>query len=455
MKLYIIHTNDIHSHLEYWDSIAEYVNLYRQEILRRGDLLLLCDVGDAMDTVHPLVEATQGQVMVDLFNNLSYDVVTIGNNEGLNFTKNQLETLYEKANFSVTCANLIDQQTGDLPHWAHAFVVKEMAGFRMAFIGLTAPYASYRLNGYQVLDVYDSLETQLKLLESGTEPLDFIILLSHLGLQEDRIMAERFPQLDIILGAHSHHYLPNGEMVGETLLAACGRFGEFVGQIEIDPCAKTIQSSTLSIEQIQELVGMEQQEDYDQKGRDLLSQEMIAELPFSLYSQRTEGAQSFIQHALTAIKQKANTQLAFLSTGLFLADLPAGQISLNHLHEALPHPIHVASLRMRGSSMYEMLEEMRMQEDDLEYKLIAGSGFRGKIFGRFIFSGLFFDGKDWLVDGQPIEADYQYEIACIDHYAFVPFFPKLRDHGNIHLYFPDFIRHVMAEYLQNKFPLEG
>jgi len=61
----ILHTNDIHGHIENWPVIQAYVEEKIASYITADQSYLLMDIGDAMDTVHPLVEASQGQIMVD------------------------------------------------------------------------------------------------------------------------------------------------------------------------------------------------------------------------------------------------------------------------------------------------------------------------------------------------------------------------------------------------------
>ncbi len=61
-----------------------------------------------MDRAHPLTEATDGQFNVTLMNQIHYDGVTIGNNEGLGNSKEQLIHLYDHANFDVILGNLLN-----------------------------------------------------------------------------------------------------------------------------------------------------------------------------------------------------------------------------------------------------------------------------------------------------------------------------------------------------------
>ena len=62
---------------------------------------------------------------------------------------------------------------------------------------------------------------------------DFTILLSHLGKNVDEQIAKDYDEIDLIIGAHTHHLFEHGAQVNQTLLAAAGRYGEYVGQIDL------------------------------------------------------------------------------------------------------------------------------------------------------------------------------------------------------------------------------
>lgn len=455
MKLHILHTNDIHGHLEHWDIISSYIDSRRREISKDAHTVFLCDVGDALDTFHPLVEATQGKIMIELFNQLNYDVVTIGNNEGLNFTSNQLRKLYQKANYDVVSANVLDKARQDYPVWAQDYLIKRVGNYRVAFIGLTAPYATYELNNYDLIDSYDALQTQLQSIYSQQEPLPYIVLLSHLGLREDRLIAQQFPQIDLILGAHTHHALHNGEEINDVLLAASGRYGEYVGEVMIDLNTKEHSATLKSIEQMQKITGRTISRELEIKGRQSLKELPVANLPHPYYSGHDEGISSYTKMVLDAMCSFTGCELAMVTTGLLLADLPRGLLNQDDLHQSLPHPIHIAELNLKGYYLIQLLNEIEGQLDDLEFKLISGSGFRGKVFGQVRYKGIRFDQErqEWLVNNEVINHEHNYRLAALDHYWFLPFFPTINYHGNPRLLFPEFIRHVVAEYLAKKYPV--
>src|SRR5690625_2697345 len=228
-KLYFYYTNDLHSNFEQWPRVAAFL---KQESAKRAaadDSYWLIDIGDHVDRVDPIAEAFMGKANVALLNELDYDVVTIGNNEGITLPHEDLFHLYDDAAFQVVCANLESRDKRD-PHWLqHTVQIKSIKGVKVGFIGLTAPFnAFYELLGWHVSSPYHVLASYIEGLKEKT---DVIILLSHLGISEDQEIARRFPEIDVIIGGHTHHLLRTGEHVNNTIITAAGKHCSYVGEV--------------------------------------------------------------------------------------------------------------------------------------------------------------------------------------------------------------------------------
>ncbi|WP_205628736.1 hypothetical protein, partial [Acinetobacter baumannii] len=63
--------------------IATGLKTLRSTLQKKGQTVVTVDVGDHMDRMRLQSEATLGQANVHVLNDMGYDVVTIGNNEGL------------------------------------------------------------------------------------------------------------------------------------------------------------------------------------------------------------------------------------------------------------------------------------------------------------------------------------------------------------------------------------
>ena len=81
-NIVLLHTNDLHSHLENWPKIRRFIDQKKRENEKKGITTITVDLGDFTDRWHPLSEATNGQANVELMNEVGYDAATIGNNEG-------------------------------------------------------------------------------------------------------------------------------------------------------------------------------------------------------------------------------------------------------------------------------------------------------------------------------------------------------------------------------------
>lgn len=456
-RIHLYHTNDIHSHLSKWPRIAHYLREERTRIENSGDSFFAFDIGDACDRVHPLIEATNGTAMIDLMNDAHYDAVTIGNNEGIGSSKEQLNRLYDSANFKTIISNMRDAKSGELPKGTVPFeIFNTKKGHRIGIFALTASFpTSYIPIGWNIQDSFEVITQMLEILEPLT---DTIVLLSHLGIGDDRKIAEMFPMIEIILGSHTHHVLPKGERIRDSLLGAAGRYGEYVGHVVIDVDENSIMDSSASVTPIDEIPAPFNEEElimaYSQKGHQLLKQQQIAFLPKALPISWYADSE-LMQISLEALKYYAKTEAAVLNAGLFMTSLNDGVITNDELHQMLPHPMRILRVTLPGAELIRVVEEMEKNRHYLRKFPIRGMGFRGKYFGEIVYNGVSFDPTTGEVywQGKSVRADRDYTFATVDHFMYIPFFPTIELKGENELIFPLFIRNVVGQHLKKQYPL--
>ncbi len=450
----IVHTNDLHSHFENFPKLARFIKKSRKN--SKADEFYLFDIGDAEDRAHPLTEATDGAANIEWMNRQKYDAATIGNNEGLGNSHEELSHLYDDANFPVVLGNLYEPD-GKLAKFAKEYLqITTKKGTKIGIIGFTAPYIlTYPLMGWDIRLIQNELPKVLKKLKE--QNTDVILLLSHLGVSMDRIIAKEFPEIDVILGSHTHHLFPEGEMDNGVLLTAAGKWGRNIGTIDLTlDKGKVIEKSayTTPVTAIKSKKRDQQWIDNQlDKGNEILDSRKVANLPYDL-STDIDAEHPFIQSALKATKEFADADAAVLSSGLFLHDLPKGEISEKDLHEALPHAIHIMQTTLSGDNVWRLVMEMEKNRAFLRRHLQKGMGFRGKIFGELVYRGITIDGKrNVYINGKQLQMDKRYKIALLDHYLFVPFFPTIEIVGDNKILYPKFIRNVLADYLGKRYPI--
>lgn len=455
-RVHIYHTNDIHSHLENWPRITAYLREESKRLKQENETVFSFDIGDACDRVHPLTEATDGKANIRLLNEVKYDAVTIGNNEGIGSSKKQLNHLYDEANFPVVISNLYDYKTGYPPEWAKIFhIIQTESGHKIGLFGLTAPFpTSYKPIGWNVKNPDEVIGDILELLS----PLvDSIILLSHLGIGEDQRIAEMYPMISVIIGSHTHHLLPNGKKVRNTLLAAAGKYGQYVGHIELEIDENKIITAEATVKETATMKPPKNEkwiiEGYETKGHQLLNEQVIATIP-SNYSVNWQGNSELVTLGLESLKEYAHTDAAILNAGLFMQPLIEGTVTKDALHQVLPHPMRILRCTLDGENLTRLIYEMEKNRLFLRNFPIKGIGFRGKVFGEICYNGVTYDkitGEvNWL--GEPIEPAKQYTFATVDHFMFIPFFPTIEIIGTNEVLFPFFIRNVLGQYLKKHYP---
>ena len=465
--IHILHTNDIHSHLNNWVYIEKFLISKKKYYQKNGEDVFIFDDGDLLDLYHPLSEATLGKFNVALMNNVGYDAATIGNDEGIGLNHEDLMHLYENANFPIILDNLYDQKTKKIPNFVKPYkIFKTTLNTRICVIGMTAPYPmSYLPNGWIIKNIDQTLPSVLKEIKNK---YDILIMLSHLGIDSDKYIAKHYSNIKVIIGGHTHHLLKDGEFINKTLLTAAGKYGNYVGDITIDISENhtifQMTSTTYSIEQIKEYCNQnsslrmidfkKKSDDFKLKGEEILSKIKIAKLPFELNNDNN-GKHSMLELALKSLQYYGQTDASILNSGLFLTPLHKGIVTQKDLHMQMPHSLHIINVKLRGLDLWRLVMEIEKNRIFLRRYILSGMGFRGKYFGDVVYNGISVNMSKKIVywHNSPIDISETYEITTLDMFAFLPYFPTIMIMGKVKVISSDFLRNVIGKYLALKYPL--
>lgn len=444
--LYIYHTNDIHSHFDSWPQITRYLASQKRihEVMQETSFRF--DIGDHVDRSHPFTEGTSGKGNVALLNRAQYDAVTIGNNEGITLSKKALNTLYKGADFDVILCNLSDSD-GFVPKWINRYKIYHTEnGMRVGVIGATAMYTEfYSKLGWHIEEPRSALK---KLAQEILQEVDMIVCLSHMGVHEDRLLAEECNYIDVILGAHTHHLFIEGEMVEDTLLAATGKFGEYVGCVEIrfDKRQRKILNKSASVIHVRDLPWDEEDnqevQTLLQAGNEAMEEKIFYNL--SPLQQELFGPSALSSFFGAALLSYTEADCAMFNAGIFLGSLETGWVTKRHLHTLLPHPINPCVITLDGTELLEVYALSANPEwPEIEIK---GLGFRGTIMGSMMYEGLYMNKKGELIAGGRIVRPGEiFTLATLDMFTFGYFFPLLKDARKEYL-MPELIRDIIAWY---------
>jgi 5'-nucleotidase len=159
---------------------------------------------------------------------LGIDAMAVGNHEfdlgPLGLLQALANTLGATPPFPLLSANLdlSNDTVAPLSMYIQPAVVKEFDGLKVGIFGLTTPSTNYFSNPAPVKvlgEVPDELAAiilqQIEALRNAQ--CEVVILLSHMGLDVDRMLASAIPGIDIIIGGHDHLALAQPERVSNPL----------------------------------------------------------------------------------------------------------------------------------------------------------------------------------------------------------------------------------------------
>lgn len=444
-KIHFYHTNDIHSHFENWPKISRLLIQKKREHFA-GEACYIFDIGDHVDRSHPFTEGTAGRGNIDLLNAAGFDAITIGNNEGITMSKDALSSLYDTAQFDVILCNLFEQG-GERPAWALPYKIYVTAqGTRVGVMGATAEYTTfYKKLGWEVTEPREELKRIIEMIRTQT---DVIVCLSHLGINEDEKLAVECPDIDIIFGAHTHHLFHEGKLIGKTMLAATGKYGEYVGRVTVDfdVFAKRSVKTTAELYRADHLTSTEkdvqQVNEFVEMGKQLMTEKVFynpAALQQNLFAE--SPLSSFFGRALIAYTQ---ADCALFNAGIFLDSLDKGWVTKGHLHTLLPHPINPCIITLDGAELKEIYE-LSLNEEWPHIE-IKGLGFRGSLMGALIHERLYKNRHGRLYAGnREVVSGQTYTLATLDMFTFGFFFPTLKVAEKDYC-MPELIRDVLGWY---------
>ncbi|MFC5402158.1 bifunctional metallophosphatase/5'-nucleotidase [Cohnella soli] len=457
----LIHTNDLHSHLEQHSRIARYISNVRCEADPEG--LLVFDCGDFLDRARMETEGSQAAVNREALELIGYDAAAFGNNEGLSYTIEELDDLFSGMAVPIVCANMKLAITDQRPSWMSPSVRLERRGVRIGVIGLTAPYTSYyELLGWEVADPMEALEEEVNRLRPD---VDVLILLSHLGIRMDERIAETFPGIDLILGGHTHHLLEKPLRVGNTAICAASKYGNYVGRLELrfdDSCRLTaIDGGAIPTDD------WPSDESFDRlvaKHREQAVQAMskpIARLkaPLSLRYDRESALPTLLA---AAVRRATGAQIGLVNAGQLLDSLPEGEVTEGDVHAICPSPINPCTTELTGDQLLQALEESLLPErQQLE---IRGFGFRGRVLGTLCLDGMevtadlssppFAKVLKATVGGEPLVRERSYLVGTLDMFTFGAGYIGLKEGRNVNYFLPDYIRDLLSMALSDEMLVE-
>jgi len=448
----ILHTNDIHGRIEGLARVATLVEQVRAAQPDRPALYV--DAGDSEETASRLSNLTKGTAMHRLLSAAGCDAAAVGNAAPLRYGHQVLVDHAAAARYPLLLANLRLPDGSPVPG-VQLTARRELAGIHIGLLGVTTPMEGdyekwFGLDMPPPLPLIRELAASLR--QDGAE---IVVLLSHLGLEDDRQLAAGLHgAVDIIIGAHTHDLLPAGEQIGNVLIAQAGEYAEHLGRIDLTWDGERLTEMRASVLPVPETTP---------QSPDVLAEvaaietevaqfldEIIGELaaPLDFATDRECGVGNLVADML---RERMDAEVALVSIGqAFGGPLPGGRLKRLTLWEMCSSPANPGVVSLTGAQ----LQELVARGLDRAFAAERPRPLRGAPRGLFHLSGARVLDRQVTIGGQPIASERTYRVAATDwefeqYGGYAPREWNLQPHYDM----PTILREALEHYLAEHHPV--
>ena len=242
IRVTFLHVNDIHGHTDQYNinghsvggypRLATAVQAARAE--KSADRIFLIHAGDEFSRGDALTTSTKGAANVALMNQIGFDLWTPGNGEfygGLGVLKQR----FSEFRGQTLSANLYSRLDGKLLF--KPYIIQEVRGLRIAFFSVNFIHEQHP--ACLLIRMENPIEAAKKLVPELRQQADFVVAVTHIGLDADRQLAQSVDGIDLIIGGHSHSVLPSGTATKspdgkDVVIAQAGEYLNYLGRVDLE-----------------------------------------------------------------------------------------------------------------------------------------------------------------------------------------------------------------------------
>jgi 5'-nucleotidase/UDP-sugar diphosphatase len=383
-ELILLHTNDHHGAIlpnGGRGGLAERATFINSVRAANPNVLLL-DAGD-INTGTALSNMFAAEPDFLAYNLIGYDAVVFGNHE-FDGDQAKLDKQLEQATFPFVSSNI---KTGDGAFLGgNQYLVKDYEGFRVGIFGITtlrtlsmAGASNDFVNSFTFIPEIDAARAAVTLLRK-TEKVNVVIALTHIGdVKEspDHVtspeLAAAVPGIDIIVDGHSHTKFEAPEKVGNTWIVSANEWGKYVGEGKLSVANGKLAAFDWRPVEINNQDNQYYAPDAElaaliapyKEQADAALKEVIGKAAdtFIIGNRLTRYGETAIGNMIcdanvwylrTVFNQ--DIDFAFHNGGNIRAELPKGELTREHILNALPFENYLYIVSLTGEEIIELFD---------------------------------------------------------------------------------------------------
>jgi len=206
-----------------------------------------------------------------------------------------------------------------------------------------------------------------RIVQELKSQVDILILLSHLGFRGDQKIAEALPEIDVILGGHTHLFFEVGaKKADQALICQVGIYGEYLGHLTIDYDieSKRIESLKEKTISLADYAADPELLEIIERNRLIANKELST--PITYLQEPLDislDSESALGNLLAdGVKKWVKADIGLVNAGQILAGLGTGLVTKKMLHQICPSPINTCKLKLSGQQIKTVLEQSLLDE---------------------------------------------------------------------------------------------
>lgn len=444
----VLYTNDVHCAVDEGLGYAG-LSAYRSDMKKLTDYVTVVDAGDAIQG-EALGTLSKGEYLVEIMNEVGYDVAVPGNHE-FDYGMDQFLALSKKLEAGYTCCNFVDLRTGKTVFDPYKMVT--YGDTKVAYVGIDTPEAISKstpsyfqdengkyiygfCQGNEGKDLYAAVQSAVD--AARAEGADYVIAVGHCGVDEQSApwrstdIIANVSGLTAFIDGHSHSTIPQQQVKdkdGKTVvLTSTGTKFSAVGQMVIKS------SGTVTTSLITGYTGKDAAVDAFVKDiqaqNEALLQKVVARSDVTLTTLDANGNRA-VRSAETnigdlcadAYRAIAGSDVALVNGGGIRADIPAGDITYEQIIAVHPYGNELCVVEATGQEILDALEMASrscpeenggfLQVSGITYTIDTTVPSSVKVDENKMFVSVegAYRVKNVEINGRPIELDQTYTVA--------------------------------------------
>ncbi|HAH07274.1 MAG TPA: hypothetical protein DCM05_12250 [Elusimicrobia bacterium] len=240
-KATFVHVSDLHSSYNPLGAIeSPYARIrgYYESVLKEQPFTLFTDGGDAYEKGSAAEQLSKGRSTRDIMHAMGFDVRMLGNHD---FAWGPDELLaFSRDPRAITLASNVRYKGPSRERFGAVDYAEVQVGcVKVGCFGLlTRPWneRNEQFDGPYSDEFsmrYDFVERAREIVEAHRKDVQLLVMLSHLGLDDDRIVARAVPGIDVVLGAHTHDVLWDPQKEGGALVVQAGHEAAYIARLDL------------------------------------------------------------------------------------------------------------------------------------------------------------------------------------------------------------------------------